>query len=300
MRRASLAGILAAAVLATGLLRGDRRGGRPAAGLRPRPGGRRARAGPPGGRGTSRCSSTTGPSESSCGRASDWLVRKIDDGDETLLDSATRGARQPSGSGATPLKDIEQAGRGILLEVERRRRPGARLATVAISAVPGGRDRGPMNSLTWSRRRAERATGSSWHGSRPGTASLAPLMEKHYDGSTASPSPISGNRTTPSTWCRSLRESLPVRAEVDGSAEAGPWLARITVNLSIDRWRRKPPPGTDLHPLAESDHAASLADAGPSPDRRVQGREAGERWPSRCGGCPSASARWSCCGTTRT
>ncbi len=63
----------------------------------------------------------------------------------------------------------------------------------------------------------------------------------------------------------------------DGSAEAGPWLARITVNLSIDRWRRNRRRVQTFTPLAESDHAVSLADLGPSPDRRLEGREAGER-----------------------
>jgi RNA polymerase sigma-70 factor (ECF subfamily) len=63
----------------------------------------------------------------------------------------------------------------------------------------------------------------------------------------------------------------------DGSAEAGPWLARITVNLSIDRWRRTRRRAQTFTPLADGDHVASLADAGPSPDRRVERREAGER-----------------------
>jgi RNA polymerase sigma-70 factor (ECF subfamily) len=63
----------------------------------------------------------------------------------------------------------------------------------------------------------------------------------------------------------------------DGSAEAGPWLARITVNLSIDRWRRNRRRAQTFTPLAESDRAVSLADLGPSPDRRLQGREAGDR-----------------------
>ncbi len=48
-----------------------------------------------------------------------WLVRKIDDGDEVDLDFGDEGARRRSGSGAgSASKDIEQAGRGILVEVE--------------------------------------------------------------------------------------------------------------------------------------------------------------------------------------
>jgi RNA polymerase sigma-70 factor (ECF subfamily) len=63
----------------------------------------------------------------------------------------------------------------------------------------------------------------------------------------------------------------------DGSAEAGPWLSRITVNLSIDRWRRARRRGQTFTPLDEGDHAAALADGAPGPERGVQGREAGER-----------------------
>jgi RNA polymerase sigma-70 factor (ECF subfamily) len=63
----------------------------------------------------------------------------------------------------------------------------------------------------------------------------------------------------------------------DGSAEAGPWLARITVNQAIDRWRRNRRRAQTFTPLAEGDHVATLADLGPSPDRRVQGREESER-----------------------
>jgi RNA polymerase sigma-70 factor (ECF subfamily) len=63
----------------------------------------------------------------------------------------------------------------------------------------------------------------------------------------------------------------------DGSAEAGPWLARIAVNLSIDRWRRARRRAQTFTPLVEDDRAAHLADLSPSPDRRVEGREAGER-----------------------
>jgi len=63
----------------------------------------------------------------------------------------------------------------------------------------------------------------------------------------------------------------------DGSADAGPWLSRITVNLSIDRWRRNRRRGQTFSPLAEGDHLEVLADTGPSPDRGVLRREAGDR-----------------------
>jgi RNA polymerase sigma-70 factor, ECF subfamily len=66
-------------------------------------------------------------------------------------------------------------------------------------------------------------------------------------------------------------------ARWDGSADAGPWLSRVTVNLSIDRWRRNKRRGQTFSPLVEGDHLEVLADRGPAPDRGVQGREAGER-----------------------
>jgi RNA polymerase sigma-70 factor (ECF subfamily) len=72
----------------------------------------------------------------------------------------------------------------------------------------------------------------------------------------------------------------------DGSAEAGPWLARVTVNLAIDRWRRDRRRARTFTPLAEDDHAATLADLSPSPDHRVRHREAGERVAAALRGLP--------------
>ena len=72
----------------------------------------------------------------------------------------------------------------------------------------------------------------------------------------------------------------------DGSADAGPWLSRITVNLSIDRWRRNRRRGQTFSPLAEGDHLEVLAAHGPSPDQRVIGREAGDRLSRALGELP--------------
>jgi RNA polymerase sigma-70 factor (ECF subfamily) len=72
----------------------------------------------------------------------------------------------------------------------------------------------------------------------------------------------------------------------DGSADAGPWLSRITVNLAIDRWRRNRRRGQTFSPLAEGDHLEVLADHGPSPDRRVLGREAGDQVALALGALP--------------
>jgi RNA polymerase sigma-70 factor, ECF subfamily len=71
----------------------------------------------------------------------------------------------------------------------------------------------------------------------------------------------------------------------DGTA-AGPWLSRITVNLAIDRWRRNRRRADTFTPLVEGDHAASLADGKPAPDRTVQARETGERLQRALGRLP--------------
>jgi len=63
----------------------------------------------------------------------------------------------------------------------------------------------------------------------------------------------------------------------DGAAEAGPWLARIAVNQSIDRWRRNKRRQQTFTPLAEDDHDGALAGGEDAPDRPVEGREDRER-----------------------
>lgn len=107
---------------------------------------------------------------------------------------------------------------------------------------------------------------------------LSPLMERHYRRC----------YRIALSYLRQRDDALDVVQEAfvkafqqaarwDGSGEAGPWLARITVNLSIDRWRRNRRRLATFSPLAEDDRAPGLADGGPSPERRVQRREAGER-----------------------
>ena len=96
-------------------------------------------------------------------------------------------------------------------------------------------------------------------------------------------------------------KAFQAAARWDGSADAGPWLSRITVNLAIDRWRRNRRRGQTFSPLAEGDHLEALADTGPAPDRGVvapRGRRPARA--SRSRSCPSASARSWCCATTRS
>ena len=66
-------------------------------------------------------------------------------------------------------------------------------------------------------------------------------------------------------------------ARWDGRAEVGPWLTRIAVNQSIDEYRRGRRRRSAEEPLAEGDHSETLAASEAGPDRRVLGREIGER-----------------------
>ena len=105
-------------------------------------------------------------------------------------------------------------------------------------------------------------TASSWNASHVATGTLSrPSSSATTAGSTGSLSAISASAS--SRW--------------DGSADAGPWLSRVTVNLSIDRWRRNKRRGQTFSPLVEGDHLDVLADHRPAPDRGVEGRESGER-----------------------
>jgi RNA polymerase sigma-70 factor (ECF subfamily) len=105
---------------------------------------------------------------------------------------------------------------------------------------------------------------------------LAPLMELHYRRL----------YRIALAYLRQREDALDVVQEAfvrafqaaprwDGAA-AGPWLSRITVNLAIDRWRRNRRRADTFTPLAEGDHAVSLADTSPAPDRRLHARETGE------------------------
>ncbi len=108
---------------------------------------------------------------------------------------------------------------------------------------------------------------------------LAGLMERHYRRV----------HRVALAYLRQREDALDVVQETfvkafqnatrwDGSAEAGPWLARIAVNLSIDRWRRNKRRLQTFAPMPEGDHSETLAvAAGDGPDRSLQGREARDR-----------------------
>lgn len=71
------------------------------------------------------------------------------------------------------------------------------------------------------------------------------------------------------------------------SAEVAPWLTRIAVNQSIDRYRRERRRRQSFEPLAEDDHHQSLATGTASPERQAHGRQVGERIAAALGGLPA-------------
>ena len=86
----------------------------------------------------------------------------------------------------------------------------------------------------------------------------------------------------------------------DGAAEVAPWLARIAVNQSIDRYRRNKRRRASFSPLEEGDHQESLATPDVSPERRALSGQLGDRIaPRPRRACPRPSARSSSCATTR-
>jgi RNA polymerase sigma-70 factor (ECF subfamily) len=59
----------------------------------------------------------------------------------------------------------------------------------------------------------------------------------------------------------------------NADSEVGPWLAKIAVNQSIDRYRREKRRRASFEPLAEGDHHEALSSDQPSPEARAAGSE---------------------------
>jgi RNA polymerase sigma-70 factor (ECF subfamily) len=107
---------------------------------------------------------------------------------------------------------------------------------------------------------------------------LAPLMERHYQrlyriALSYLRHPDDALDAVQETFVKAFQKA----DRWDGSTEAGPWLSRVAINQSIDRWRRNRRRQATFTPLAEGDHDQSLATADPDPDRRVLGREMRDR-----------------------
>jgi RNA polymerase sigma factor (sigma-70 family) len=107
---------------------------------------------------------------------------------------------------------------------------------------------------------------------------LAPLMERHYHrlyriALSYLRNPDDALDAVQETFVKAFQNAN----RWDGSVEAGPWLSRVAINQSIDRWRRNRRRQATFAPLAEGDHETALADGAPAPDRRVFGRELRDR-----------------------
>ena len=107
---------------------------------------------------------------------------------------------------------------------------------------------------------------------------LAPLMDRHYPrlyrlALSYVRNPDDALDVVQETFVKAFQKA----DRWDGSTEAGPWLSRVAVNQSIDRWRRNRRRQATFTPLAEGDHDESLAAGGPDPDRRVLRREMRDR-----------------------
>ena len=75
-------------------------------------------------------------------------------------------------------------------------------------------------------------------------------------------------------------------ARWNAAAEVAPWLTRIAINQSIDRYRRERRRRQSFEPLAEGDHHESLSADLPSPERQAQGQELGVRIAAALSGLP--------------
>jgi RNA polymerase sigma-70 factor (ECF subfamily) len=103
---------------------------------------------------------------------------------------------------------------------------------------------------------------------------LAPLMERHYQrlyrlALSYLRRPEDALDAVQETFVKTFLAA----ARWDGSAEAGPWLSRIAINVAIDRWRRNRRRQATFAPLPEDDHAIALAAEQSSPEGAVRRRE---------------------------
>ncbi len=76
-------------------------------------------------------------------------------------------------------------------------------------------------------------------------------------------------------------------ARWDGRSEVAPWLTRIAVNQAIDEYRKGRRRRANEEPMAEGDHSETLAAFEAGPDRRLLGREIGERIDAALAGLPA-------------
>jgi RNA polymerase sigma-70 factor (ECF subfamily) len=101
---------------------------------------------------------------------------------------------------------------------------------------------------------------------------LAPLVERHYQrlyriALSYLRNPDDALDAVQETFVKTFQNA----SRWDGSVEAGPWLSRVAINQSIDRWRRNRRRQATFSPLVEG--AGETPSPEVPPDRRVLGRE---------------------------
>ncbi len=116
---------------------------------------------------------------------------------------------------------------------------------------------------------------------------LQPLMERHYTrlyrlALSYLRNPDDALDAVQETFVRAFQNA----GRWDGTSEAGPWLSRIAINQSIDRYRRHKRRQATFTPLGEGDHDDTMAAPEPSPERKALGGEVGRRIGSALRGLP--------------
>src|SRR5262245_13171584 len=107
---------------------------------------------------------------------------------------------------------------------------------------------------------------------------LSPLMERHAKrvyriALSYLRNPDEAQDAVQDTFVKAFEHA----ARWDARAEVAPWLMRIAVNHSIDRYRRGKRRALHHTPLVEGDHDERIAVDDVSPERRAAGRELGQR-----------------------
>jgi RNA polymerase sigma-70 factor, ECF subfamily len=116
---------------------------------------------------------------------------------------------------------------------------------------------------------------------------LAPLMARHYQrlyriALSYLRNPDDALDAVQETFVKAFQHA----GRWDGRSEAGPWLTRIAVNQSIDRYRRTRRRRATFAPWEETDHDETKAADEPSPEQRVAGQEVGRRIAGALGALP--------------
>jgi RNA polymerase sigma factor (sigma-70 family) len=107
---------------------------------------------------------------------------------------------------------------------------------------------------------------------------LEPLMARHYKrvyriGLGYLRNPEDALDVVQETFVRAFEHA----GRWDATSEVAPWIARIAVNQSIDRYRRNKRRRETYSPLEEGDHQESLATTDVSPERRALSGQIGDR-----------------------